>query len=150
MSVKTNAIKKVAVALGYGSASDYKGATVVAVLKELAVKLQCAQSVGEIPYNSTVGVLTYIADNYGSEEKEPYDLTITKTHATVTVKRGNKTLSAGADQLFNGDKLKITVEADEGYSMSTFTVNGESIESGDTVTVSGHNIAIVATAGQVG
>lgn len=150
MSVKTNAIKKVAVALGYGSASDYKGATVVAVLKELAVKLQCAQSVGEIPYNSTVSVLNFIADNYGSEEKEPYDLTITKTHATVTVKRGNKTLSAGTDQLFNGDKLKITVEPDEGYSMSTFTVNGESIESGDTVTVSGHNIAIVATAGQVG
>lgn len=146
MSVKTNAIKKVAVALGYGSASDFTGKNVVAVLKQIAVKLECAASVKEIPYNSIVGVLNYIADNYGSEEKEPYDLTVTPTHATVTVKRNNKNLSPAADILYNGDKLKITVAADEGYDLTTLTVNGEDIESGDTVTVSGHNITVIATA----
>lgn len=145
MSVKTNAIIKAAVAIGHGSASDYSGKTVVAVLKELAVVLECAASVKEIPYNSIVGVLNYIADNYGSEEKEPYDLTVTPTHATVTVKRGNKNLSPAADILYNGDKLKITVAADEGYEVTTLTVNGESIESGDTVTVNGHNITVIAT-----
>lgn len=145
MSVKTNALKKVAVALGYGSASDFNGTTVVAVLKEIAVKLECAASVNEIPYNGIVGVLNYIADNYGSEEKEPYDLTVTPTHATVTVKRNNKNVSAGADVLYNGDKLKITVAADEGYEITTLTVNGEDIESGDTFTVNGSNVTIVAT-----
>ena len=146
MSVKTNAIKKVAVAVGYGSASDFKGRTVVEVLKEIAVKLECAASVKDIKPNGIVGVLNYIADNYGSEEKEPYDLTVTPTHATVTVKRGNKNISPAADILYNGDKLKITVEADEGYEVTTLTVNSEDIESGDTVTVNGHNVTVVATA----
>lgn len=148
MSVKTNAIKKVAVALGYGSASDFKGSTVVAVLKEIAVKLECAPSVDSIQSNSIVGVLNYIADNYGSEEKEPYDLTVTPTHATVTVKRNNKTISPDADILYNGDKLKITVTADEGYGISVLTLNDETIESGDTYTVDGENVTIVATATQ--
>lgn len=145
MSVKTNALIKTAVALGFGSASDYKGKTVVAVLKEIAVNAECAATVNDIPYNSIVGVLNYIADNYGTEEKEPFDLTVTPTNATVTVKRRNKNVAAGADILYNGDKLKITVEPDEGYEVSTLTVNGEDIESGDTITVNGHNITIVAT-----
>ena len=147
MSVKTNAIKKVAVALGFGaSVSDYNGKTIVAVLKEVAVKMECAASVKDIKANGIVGVLNYIADNYGSEEKEPFDLTVTPTHATVTVKRGNKTISPATDILYNGDKLIITVESDEGYDLTTLTVNGENIESGDTITVSGHNVTIVATA----
>lgn len=147
MSKKTDALKKLAVALGYGSAvSEYTGTTVTYVLKEIAVKMQCAPSVDNIRETGIVGILNYIADNYDTEEKEPYDLTVTKTHATVTVKRKGKTISPASDILYNGDKLTITAEADEGYELTTFTVNGEDIDSGDTVTVDGHHIAIIATA----
>lgn len=151
MSVKTNALKKALVALGHGSAvSEYTGATVVAVLKELAVKLNCAPTVKDIPYNGTVGVLNYIADNYGTEEKEPYDLTVTKTKTTVTVKRNGKAISAAKDILYNGDKLTITAAAEEGYALTTLTVNGETITSGSQVTVNGYNVAIVATSTSAG
>lgn len=146
MSNKTDAIKKALVALGHGSSvTDYSSNTVSGVLKELAVILECAKSVEEIRTNSIADILCYIADNYGSEEHEPYNLTSTPTHATVTIKRNNKAINPGSDILYNGDKLKITATADEGYELTTLTVNGEDIESGDTITVNGHNIAIVAT-----
>lgn len=148
MSKKTDAIKKVAVALGYGSAvTEYTSDTVAGVLKELAVKMECATSVDNIRANGIVDVLNYIAANYGSEEKEPYDLARTATNATVTVKRGNKSIADGNDILYNGDKLKITAEADEGYEITTLTINGDDFESGDTITVSG-KVTIVATATQ--
>lgn len=141
-----NALKKVAVALGFGSSvSDYKGDNVVCVLKEMAVNMQCAASIDEIRGDTVDQVLTYIADNYGQEEKEPFDLVITKTNASVTVKRKGKTISAGADILYNGDILTITAAADEGYDLTTLTLNGETIESGDKFTVSGHHVTIVAT-----
>lgn len=146
MSKKTDALKKALVALGHGSSvSDYTGDTVAGVLKELAVELGCAPSVGAIRVTGITDVLEYIAENYDSEEKEPYDLTITKTKATVTVKKNGKTITAGADRLYNGDKLTITAEAEEGYDLTTLTVNGTTIESGDTFTVNGHNVTIVAT-----
>lgn len=149
MSKKTDAMKKALVALGYGSAvTDYKGQTVVEVLKEFAVQAECAPSVDDIHATGIVGVLKYIADNKGSEEHEPFDLTVTKTHATVTVKRLGKTVTPGTDILYNGDVLTITAKADEGYTLSTLTANAEDIESGDKVTVEGHHIAIVATATQ--
>lgn len=147
MSKKTDAMKKALVALGYGSAvTEYKGQTVVQVLKEFAVQAECAPSVDDIHAAGIVGVLNYIAENKGSEEHEPFDLTVTKTHATVTVKRLGKTITPATDILYNGDVLTITAEADEGYTLSTLTVNTEDIESGDQVTVAGHNTAIVATA----
>lgn len=143
---KVEALKKVAVALGYGSeVSEYTGDTVVGVLKELAVKMECATSTDSIRANTIVGVLNYIADNYGSEAHEPFDLVVTNTNATVTVKRKNKTIAAGSDILFNGDVLKITATVEEGYDLTTLTVNGETIESGDTFTVNGGNVTIVAT-----
>lgn len=141
-----NALKKVAVALGFGSSvSEYTGNDVVCVLKEMAVKMECAESVNDIKGYTVDQVLNYIADNYGQEEKEPFDLAITPTHATVTVKRKGKTISAGSDILYNGDKLTITATAEEGYDLTTLTVNSETIESGDVFTVSGHNVTIVAT-----
>lgn len=149
MSKKTDAMKKAFVALGFGSAvSDYKGQTVVDVLKELAVKAECAPTVTDIRATGIVGVLNFIADNKGTEEKEPFDLTISKTNATVTVKRFGKTINAGTDILYNKDKLTITAEAAEGYTLTTLTVNGETITSGGTFTVNGHNVAIVATGTQ--
>lgn len=146
MSKKTDALKKVLVALGHGSSvSDYTSDTIAGVLKEFAVELECASSVSEIRAIGITETLNYIADNYDSEEKEPYDLTITKTKATVTVRRNGKLISAGPDKLYNGDKLTITATAEEGYDLTTLTVNGETIESGDAITVNGHNVAIVAT-----
>lgn len=146
MSRLTDAVKKFGVALGYGSTvDDYSGDSVEDVLKELAVKMECAASVDVIKSYDIAETLEFIADNKGSEEHEPFDLTITPTHATVTVKRKGKTISAGSDLLMNGDKLTITAVAAEGYELTSLTVNGTAIESGDVYTVNGHNVTIVAT-----
>lgn len=146
MSVKTHALKRAAVALGYGTSTDeYKGTTVVGVLKEIAVKMECAASVKCIPYNSVVGVLNYISENYGPEEHEPYDLNITNTNVTVTVKRRNKAISAGSDILYNGDKLVITATPATGFDLDELTVNDETFTSGETYTVNGESVYIAAT-----
>lgn len=143
---KVEALKKMLVAFGYGSnVSEYSGNTVATVLKEFAVKAECAVKVGDIKTYDIVGIMNYIVNNKGSEEHEPFDLTITDTNATVAVKRKNKTVSEGSDILFNGDVLTITATVAEGYDLTTLTVNGTTIESGDKVTVNGHNITIVAT-----
>lgn len=148
MAKKVEAIKKLAVALNFGQLSDYTATNVVGVLKQLAVQAQCAASVDEIRTNSIAGIIDYIAENYGSEVKEPYDLGISETHATVTIKRNGKTIEAGNDILYNGDKLTITAAADEGYTLDTLTVNGEAFTSGNKFTVNGHNVAIVASASE--
>lgn len=143
---KITALRKMLVALGYGSAvTDYTSDTVVGTLKEFAVLAEITGSVENIKANSIAEVCKWIADNKGSEVKEPYDLTESKTHATVTYKKNGKTVTAGADLLYNGDKLKVTAIADEGYELTTLTANGDDIESGDTLTVDGESIAIVAT-----
>ena len=67
---KVEVLKKLAVALGYGSdVSDYTGKTVAKVLKEIAVEMGVATSTDDIEVNTIAGVLNYIADNY--EEEEP-------------------------------------------------------------------------------
>ena len=144
---KIEALRKMFVALGYGSATtDYTSNSVVGTLKEFAVQAEITDSVDNIRANSIAEVCNWIAKNKGSETHEPFDLTETKTHATVTYKKNGKTVTAGADLLYNGDKLKVIATADEGYELTTLTANGEDIESGDTLTVDGEGIAIVATA----
>lgn len=139
-------LRAVFVAFGYGSAvSEYSASTVVGTLKEFAVKAEITGSVDNIRTKTIAETLKWIADNKGSEVKEPYDLTESKTHATVTYKKNGKTVTAGADLLYNGDKLKVTATPDEGYELTTLTANGDDIESGDTLTVEGEAIAIVAT-----
>ena len=71
-------------------------------------------------------------------------MVITDTNATVSVKRKGKAISEGTDILYNGDELTIEAEGAEGYDVTTLTVNGEDIESGDKITVSG-KVTIVAT-----
>lgn len=142
---KVDSLKKMLVAFGYGSdVSDYSGITVATVLKEFAVKAECATSVKDIKKYDISSILNYIADNYGSEEHEPFDLEVTGTKTTVTVKRKNKVIEPGSDILFTGDSLTITATPDEGYDLTTLTVNETAIESGDKVTVDG-NVEIVAT-----
>lgn len=147
---KITALRKMLVALGYGSATtDYTSDTVVGTLKEFAVLAEITSSVANIRANSIAGVCEWIAKNKGSEEHEPYDLGVTATKATVTFKKNGKTVTAGSDLLYDGDKLKVTATADEGYELTTLTANGEDIESGDTLTVDGESIAIVATATEI-
>lgn len=146
---KVKSLKKLAVVLGYGSdVSEYSGKTVVEVLKELAVKMEITSSTKNIKTKSVAETLNFIADNYGSEVKEPFDLVITDTDATVTVKRNGVAISEGSDVLYAGDELTIEASVAEGYELTTLTVNSEAIESGDKVTVSG-TVTIVATGTEI-
>ena len=142
---KIKALRQLFAAFGYGSASEYEAESVVGTLKEFAVKAEITSSVDNIRANTTAGVLEFIAKNKGSEEHEPYDLTETKTNATTAYKRNNKTVEAGNDVLYNGDKLKVNAIPDEGYEITTLTANGTAIENGGVVIVDGEGIAIVAT-----
>ena len=71
-------------------------------------------------------------------------MTVTATNCTITVKRNGEAIESGAS-IRDGEKLTITAEADEGAEMSALTVNGESISSGDEITVEG-DVVIVGTA----
>lgn len=146
MSKKIDALKRAFVAFGYGSnVSSYQGRSISEVLKEFAVFSDCATSVKDIKFTKTDDLLNFLADNKGSEEREPYDLTLTQSHATITCKRRGETLVTGNDQLWNGDVLTITAVAESGYELTTLTVNGVAIQSGATYTVNSHNVVIVAT-----
>lgn len=142
-----DSLKKFAAALGYGAVSDYKGETIQDVLKELAVKMECAPSTEDIKAEGVAEILDFIADNKGEEEKEPYDLVVTATGATVKVTRKHKELEPAADILYNGDKLTITATPDEGHEISSLTVNGVDFTSGETHTVSG-KVTIACTAAE--
>lgn len=145
MSQISDAFKKFAVALGFGSSvSDYTGDNIEDLLFQLAVKMQCASPVDKARVKGIAGLLEYIADNYGEEEKEPYDLTKNETHATLTFSRNGIPIQAGKDILRNGDKIKITAVAETGYEVTTLTVNGSDFVSGNDYTVNGHNVAVVA------
>lgn len=62
---KVENLKKLAVTLGYGSdVSEYTGKTVVAVLKEMAVKMNITSSTKNIKTKSIDETLKFIVDNY--------------------------------------------------------------------------------------
>lgn len=131
-----DSIKKVFVALGYGSSvSEYSGKTVAEVLKEGAVKMGAAPSKSSIKATTTSEVLDYIADNYGDEENDPYDLEVTKTNCTISVTRNGESVSEGNYTVKYNDELTISAEADDGYEITSFKVNGEDFVSGSTHTV---------------
>lgn len=54
------------------------------------------------------------------------------------------TLSGGS-AIFHGDTLQITATTESGYALNTLTVNGNAINSGAVITVTG-NVAVAATA----
>lgn len=75
-----------------------------------------------------------------------YNLTVTAgENTTVTVTKGDTAVSAGTGVLTYGDEIVITAEASDGYTLSTFTINGESYATAQTITVSG-NVAVVTEA----
>lgn len=61
---------------------------------------------------------------------------------------GNGSLSAGAQKLCYGDRLKITFTPDTNYGIDTHTVNGVAFTSGNTYTVTGP-VSVVVTASQL-
>jgi hypothetical protein len=82
----------------------------------------------------------FITD-YGTAPLDDY----TGDNTTVTVTKGGVAISAGTDVLTYGDEIVITAEASEGYTLSTFTINGTSYATAQTITVSG-NVAVVTAA----
>lgn len=75
-----------------------------------------------------------------------YNLTVTAgENTTVTVTKGADEIEAGTGVLTYGDEIVISAEADDGYTLSTFTINGESYATAQTITVSG-NVAVVTEA----
>ena len=77
-----------------------------------------------------------------------YKLTISAgTGTTITVKRGNTTLSNNAT-INSGDKLTISASALTGYNTPTLIVNNSSFISGRTHTVSG-NVTVSTTATKI-
>lgn len=66
------------------------------------------------------------------------------TGSWIRVERDGEELTGG-DALYDGDVLTITAGANAGYALTGLTVNGESITSGDTYTVSG-NVSVASTA----
>ena len=84
---------------------------------------------------------------------KPYSLSISQgANTTVTITRTSSpnqgastgTLSSGS-VVYYGDVLQITASANSGYNLSTFTVNGSSFTSGNTITVTSA-ISVVTTA----
>lgn len=74
-----------------------------------------------------------------------YTLTYTNpTGATISVKRGETSLSSGST-ITHGDSLTISVSPNTGYNITSIKVNDSSFTSGGTHTVSG-NVTIIVTA----
>lgn len=96
-----------------------------------------------IKYNGTD--LTVLKYGTTAVWGKPYTLTIDKdSYTTVTVNRTsspNQHASTGAlssgSVVYYGDVLQITATPSSGYKITTFTVNGGSFTSGNTITVSG-------------
>lgn len=104
-----------------------------------------------IKYNGTD--LTVLKYGTTSVWGKPYSLSISAgSNTSVSVERTSSPnqhsstgkLSSGS-VVYYGDVLKITASASSGYKLSTFTVNGTSFTSGNTITVSSA-INVVTTA----
>ena len=78
----------------------------------------------------------------------PYKLSIQSENADVSVTRSGSTLSNGAT-VYSGDVLKISYSPNSGHKIQTATVNGTSISSGASYTVSG-DVSVVVTAKRLG
>ena len=106
-------------------------------LSKFTINGVSAQSGDTVTVSSSVKIVT--------EAVAVYDLSVTASHATVSVTRGGVAVTAGEEVLRSGDVLTISAEASDGYELSTLTVNGDAFESGSTLTVSG-DVAVVASA----
>lgn len=87
--------------------------------------------------DETVEVLKHIlAVAKDDQQSRKYDLTLDKTGTcTVAYQVNGESASAGANVLKYGDKLKITVTAGTGYTITKLQVNGKNYTSGTEITV---------------
>lgn len=70
------------------------------------------------------------------QSSRKFDLTIDAgTNTTVTVTRGESTVSAGSNVLTYGDVITISASADTDYNLTTFKINGKSYDDDATITV---------------
>lgn len=81
----------------------------------------------------------------GTQGDQKFDLIESATGCSIAYSVGGQSISAGANVLTYGDELTITVTPNTGYSLQTFTINGENAISGSTITVT-DNLQIVAVA----
>lgn len=137
---KSEAMKAFFVKVNFADDEQIVADTVAGVLADLAVAGGVVDKREDLPDFTIVGILTYITDNID----KVHHLSVTATKCTVTVTRGDEELEDGA-VIRDGDKLIVTAEADEGYEMSVLTADGETITSGDEITVEA-DVTIVGTA----
>lgn len=80
-----------------------------------------------------------------------YDLTVTKgSHTNLTIKVNGTSISAStaSDAYKLGDTIEITASAGSGYTLTTFTVNGDDVEGGSITLQADGDLTIVTAATQ--
>ena len=87
--------------------------------------------------DETLAILQYaLGLAKDDQQSRKFDLTLDKTGTcTVAYQVNGESASAGANVLKYGDKLKITVTAGTGYTITKLQVNGKDYTSGTEITV---------------
>ena len=87
--------------------------------------------------DETLAILQYaLGLAKDDQQSRKFDLTLDKTGTcTVAYQVNGESASAGANVLKYGDKLKITVTAGTGYTITKLQVNGKNYTSGTEITV---------------
>ena len=87
--------------------------------------------------DETLAILQHALDlAKDDQQSRKFDLTLDKTGTcTVAYQVNGESASAGANVLKYGDKLKITVTAGTGYTITKLQVNGKNYTSGTEITV---------------
>lgn len=97
----------------------------------------------DIATNPTILLLRTKLAALTAGDRVLYDLTVTATNCIVLVENYNETVTPGTNAIYLDENLKITVTANEGYSISSITVNDESFISEEIFKVDG-DVTIVA------
>lgn len=87
--------------------------------------------------DEAISILQYALDLAKDDQtSRKFDLTIDAgANTTVTVTRGESTVSAGSNVLTYGDVITISASADTDYTLSKFKINGKSYNNDATITV---------------
>ena len=111
---------------------------VVSYTEQKVIELEYREHINvAMRIDETVGMLKHILElAKDDQQSRKYDLTLDKTGTcTVAYQVNGESASAGANVLKYGDKLKITVTAGTGYTITKLQVNGKNYTSGTEITV---------------
>lgn len=114
---------------------------------------------GLTPHSETIGgkfAYSYTGDVRVTSAAHPLEYTLSLSQgigSLITVTRISSVKSSAStdielhdgDTIYHFDELQISFNADAGYTLTTYTVNGESFTSGNTLQVSG-NVSIASEA----